>query len=75
VLAADRGRTARIRAALGTGLVTVPLAALGWALLASPAGATAGLPDVLAATGLSAVAPLSLAVAFVAADRRGRAVR
>jgi hypothetical protein len=75
VLASDAGRAARIRAALGTGLVTVPLAALGWALLASPAGSSAGLPDALAGTGLSAVAPLALAVAFVAADRRGRAAR
>jgi hypothetical protein len=75
VLASDAGRAARIRAVSGTGLVTVPLAALGWALLASPATSSAGLPDVLAMTGLSAVAPLTLAVAFVAADRRGRAAR
>jgi hypothetical protein len=71
-LAADAGRAARIRVALGTGLVTVPLAGLGWALLSSPAGSPAGLGDVLAMTGLSAFAPLALAVAFVAADRRSR---
>ena len=70
VLVSDAGRRARIRAALGTGLVTVPLCALGWAL-ASTAG-TGTLTDVLAVTGLAGVAPLSLAVAAVAADRRGR---
>jgi hypothetical protein len=72
VLAADAGRSARIRAALGTGLVTVPLGALGWALLSSPDPSVAGFGDVLSMTALAAVAPLALAVAFVAADRRGR---
>jgi hypothetical protein len=66
------GRAARIRVALGTGLVTLPLGALGWALLSSPDLSAAGLGDVLAMTGLAGVAPLILAVAFVAADRRGR---
>ena len=69
VLAADAGRAARVRAALGTGLVTVPLAGLGWALLSS-AGRSADLGDVLAMTALAAAAPLAAAVAFVAADRR-----
>jgi hypothetical protein len=72
VLARDAGRTARIRAALGTGLVTLPLGGLGWALLSSAGRSTAGLGDVLAMTGLAGAAPLALAVAFVAADRRGR---
>jgi hypothetical protein len=71
VLAAEAGRAARIRAALGTGLVTLPLGALGWALLSSSVRSTAGLGDVLAMTGLAGVVPLALAVAFVAADRRG----
>lgn len=66
------GRAARVRLALGTGLVTVPLCGLGWALLSSSAGSTAGLADVLAMTGMAAGAPLALAVAFVAADRRRR---
>ena len=70
-LARADGRTARIRVALGTGLVTVPLLALGWALLAS-AGSTAGLYDVLGMTLLAGAAPLLIAVAFVAADRRTR---
>jgi hypothetical protein len=65
------GRAARIRAALCTGLVTVPLCALGWALLSSSERSTAGLGDVLAMTALSAVAPLALAVAAVAAQRSG----
>lgn len=73
LLAADAGRTARTRAALGTGLVTVPLTALGWALVASAAGTPAGLGDALAMTVLAGVAPLALTVAFVAADRRQRA--
>ena len=68
-LAADAGRPARVQAALGTGLVTVPLGGLGWALLSS-AGRSAGLGDVLAMTALAAGAPLAVAVAFVAADRR-----
>lgn len=72
VLAADAGRAARVRAALGTGLVTVPLGGLGWALLSSSGPSTAGLADVLGTTTLAAVAPLLLAVAFVAADRRAR---
>jgi len=72
---AGAGRVARVRAALGTGVVTVPLTALGWALLSSAPRATADLGDVLAQTGLAAVAPLVLAVAFVAADRRGRSTR
>jgi hypothetical protein len=72
VLARRDGRAARIRVALGTGLVTLPLGALGWALLSSPDLSAAGLSDVLAMTCLAAVTPLALAVAFVAADRRGR---
>lgn len=75
LLARNDGRAARIRVALGTGLVTVPLGALGWALLSSPYWSTAGLTDVLAMTGLSALAPLALAVTFVAADRRGLRAR
>ncbi|GAA4749645.1 hypothetical protein GCM10023328_35360 [Modestobacter marinus] len=71
-VARDDGRAARIRLALGTGLVTVPLCGLGWALVSSSAWSTAGLADVLAVTGIAAAAPLALAVAFVAADRRRR---
>jgi hypothetical protein len=72
VLARDAGRAARVRAALGTGLVTVPLGGLGWALLSSAGRSTAGLADVLAMTGLAGATPLALAVVFVAADRRAR---
>jgi hypothetical protein len=69
LLARDDGRGARIRAALGTGVVTVPMTALGWSLLAS-SGASADLADVLGMTLLAAAAPLAAAVAFVASDRR-----
>lgn len=72
LLASDAGRAARVRAALGTRLVTVPLGALGWALASSPAQVPAGTADVLAVTGVTGVVPVALAVAFVAADRRGR---
>lgn len=72
---AGADRVARVRAALGTGVVTVPLTALGWALLSSSPRATADLGDVLAQTGLAAVAPLVLAVAFVAAERKARPTR
>jgi hypothetical protein len=72
LLARDDGRPARIRAALGTGVVTLPMTALGWALLASPAASPAGLSDALAMTLSAGLAPFALAVAFVAADRRGR---
>jgi hypothetical protein len=75
VLAGDAGRAARVRAALGTGLVTVPMSAVGWALLSSPGRSTAGLGDVLGMTALAGAAPLVLAVAFVAADRRPRRSR
>ncbi|MCZ2820153.1 hypothetical protein O2V63_07425 [Modestobacter sp. VKM Ac-2977] len=66
------GRAARIRLAVGTGLVTVPLCGLGWALLSSSARSTAGLADVLTMTGMAAAIPLALAVTFVAVDRRHR---
>ncbi|OMQ16098.1 hypothetical protein A7K94_0204795, partial [Modestobacter sp. VKM Ac-2676] len=46
LLAADAGRAARVRLALGTGLVTVPLTGLGWALLSSAPVSTATLADV-----------------------------
>jgi hypothetical protein len=75
LLTRDDGRPARIRAALGTGVVTLPMTALGWALLASPAATPAGLPDVLAMTLSAGLAPFALAVAFVAADRRSRLSR
>jgi hypothetical protein len=75
LLARDDGRAARIRAALGTGVVTLPMTALGWALLASPAASPAGLSDALAMTLSAGLAPFVLAVAFVAADRRSKLTR
>jgi hypothetical protein len=71
-LAAPAGRTARIRAALGTGLVTVPMTAVGWALLSSSVWSAAHLGDVLAMTVLAGIAPLYVAVGLVAAVPRRR---
>lgn len=72
VIAWPHGRAARLRAALGTGVVTVPLFALGWALAASPAGSPAGLLDALTMTLLAGASPFALAVAFVAGGRGPR---
>ncbi|MQA36255.1 hypothetical protein [Modestobacter roseus] len=69
LLASTAGRAVRVRLALGTGLVTVPLTGLGWALLSSAPVSTATFADVLAVTGIAGAAPLAVAVAFVAADR------
>jgi hypothetical protein len=65
-----RTRAGRLRAALGTGVVTVPMTALGWALFASPAASPAGPADVLALTLLTGVAPFALAVALVVRTAR-----
>ncbi|NYJ07958.1 hypothetical protein [Petropleomorpha daqingensis] len=70
VLARRDGRGARIRAALGTGAVTLPLFAVGWALYASPAGVALATADVVSMVLLAGAAPFALAVAFVAAERR-----
>jgi hypothetical protein len=70
VLARRDGRAARIRAALGTGVVTVPLFAVGWALFASPGGVVLPTADVVSMVLLAGVTPFALAVAFVAAERR-----
>ena len=70
VLARRDGRAARIRAARGTGAVTLPLFALGWALYASPAGVALAPADVVSMVLLAGAAPFALAVAFVAAERR-----
>ena len=72
VLARTDGRAARVRAALGTGVVTLPLFALGWALVAASGAFPLVLADVVVLTLLVGVAPFALAVAFVAADRRRR---
>jgi hypothetical protein len=69
-LAGEDGRAARVRLALGTGVVTVPLGVLGWALLSTVSAVA--LVDVLAMTVMSTALPFVLAVAFVAADRRSR---
>ncbi|WP_222263441.1 hypothetical protein [Modestobacter marinus] len=70
ILAGEDERAARVRLALSTGVVTVPLGVLGWALLSSTSAA--GLADVLAMTAMATALPFVLAVTFVAADRRHR---
>jgi hypothetical protein len=70
VLARRDGRAARIRAALGTGVVTLPLFAVGWALYASPGGVALAPGDVGSMVLLAGGTPFALAVAFVAAERR-----
>ena len=70
VLARRDGRGARVRAALGTGAVTLPLFAVGWALYASPGGVALAPADVVSMVLMAGAAPFALAVAFVAAERR-----
>ncbi|MGY1603694.1 hypothetical protein [Geodermatophilus sp. SYSU D00815] len=70
VLARGDGRAARTRAALGTGVVTLPLFALGWALLASPGGIALPVSEVVSTTLLAGAAPFAIAVALVTAERR-----
>jgi hypothetical protein len=70
MLARRDGRAARVRAALGTGVVTLPLFALGWALLGSPGGVPLPASEILSTSLLAGVAPFAIAVAFVAAERR-----
>lgn len=52
----------RLRAVLGTAVVTLPLFALGWALL-DPSGGLAGVPGTLRVTSILGVVPLLLAIA------------
>jgi hypothetical protein len=70
VLARRDGRAARVRAALGTGAVTLPLFAAGWGLYASPGGVALAPGDVVSMILLAGATPFALAVAFVAAERR-----
>jgi hypothetical protein len=70
VLARRDGRGARVRAALGTGAVTLPLFAVGWALYASPGGVALAPADGAAVVRMGGAAPFARALAFVAAERR-----
>lgn len=56
------GPRAQLRATLGTAVVTLPLFALGWALL-DPSGGLAGVPGTLRVTSILGVVPLLLAIA------------
>jgi hypothetical protein len=69
-LARRDGRAARLRAALGTGVVSLPLFAVGWALYASPVGVALATADVVSMVLLAGVTPFVLAIAFVAAERK-----
>jgi hypothetical protein len=62
-----RGRRERWAAALGTGVVTVPLLALSWALLDSSGLSSTGVLRALYDTAVFGVVPLAGAVAFVGA--------
>ena len=68
LLFGGRGRRAGWAAALGTGVVTLPLFALSWALLAGPDGfSLAGVTGCLYITGILGVAPLVAGVALAGA--------
>ncbi|SDF04760.1 hypothetical protein SAMN05660662_0862 [Blastococcus aurantiacus] len=62
--ARNRGAVRAVAAALGTGVVTVPLLGLGWSLFASRESMTAGLGNSLWATALLGVGPLVIAAAI-----------
>jgi hypothetical protein len=66
-----RGRGARWAAALGTGVVTVPLLAVSWALLDSSGLSLTGVLRALYNTAVFGIVPLAGAVALVGA-RDGR---
>ncbi len=57
------GPRAQLRATLGTAVVSLPLLALGWALLGSSGGTVAVL-GALYSTGLLGVVPLAVAIAI-----------
>jgi hypothetical protein len=63
-VAARRGSAAATAAALGTGVVTVPLFALGWALFLSRESFLMGVLNALWNTGLLGVLPLVIGVAI-----------
>lgn len=59
--ARGRGAGPAVAVALGTGVVTVPLLALGWSLLSSRESMSAGTGSALWATAILGVAPLAIA--------------
>ncbi|SET10945.1 hypothetical protein SAMN04488546_1468 [Geodermatophilus poikilotrophus] len=68
LLFGGRGRRAGWAAGLGTGVVTLPLFALSWALLAGPEEfSLAGIAGLLSITGILGVAPLFAGVALAGA--------
>jgi hypothetical protein len=59
---AGRGAAAAAVGALGSGVVTVPLFALGWALMVSREPLSATVPDTLWVTAVLGAVPLGIAV-------------
>ena len=75
LLARRRGRAAHLRATLGTGVLTVPMSALGWAL-SSASGTPAATVGALGSAAVLAAVPLAVAVVLTRARRpEGMAVR
>ena len=66
-LSTRRGRLERRAAALGTGVVTVPLLALSWALLDSSGLSLGSVARAVYDTAVFGIVPLALAVALAAA--------
>jgi len=59
-----RGASRALAAALGTGVVTLPLFGLGWSLLNSRESSTAGIGNSLWTTALLGAVPLAIAAAI-----------
>jgi hypothetical protein len=62
--ARNRGTGRAVAAALGTGVVTMPLFGLGWSLLSSRESMAAGIGNSLWATAILGVVPLVIATAI-----------
>lgn len=70
--ARSRGRARAFAAALGTGVVTLPLFGLGWSLLASREPAAAGFGNSLWATVIFGVVPLGIAAVIAQSSAANR---
>ncbi|WP_155858935.1 hypothetical protein [Candidatus Blastococcus massiliensis] len=68
--ARNRGVAGAVAAALGTGVVTLPLFGLGWSLLSSRESVTGGVSSSLWATAVLGVVPLVIAAAMARSSAR-----
>lgn len=68
-----RGADRAVAAALGTGVVTVPLLALGWSLIASRESLSAGIGNGLWSTAVFGIAPLAIAAAISSSSAQSAA--